>query len=113
MRSKRKFGVEFKRRVVEEVRGRVLTMAQAIRQYELSSNLIYRWMDHYEHGKLDNTPTEQGVLENKIAELERKVGQQAMEIELLKKARDRYLEKLSEKSSVRTSKEASNGGARS
>lgn len=112
MRSKRKFGFEFKRRVVEEVRGGVLTMAQAIRQYELSSNLIYRWMDHYEHGKLENAPTEQGALENKIADLERKVGQQAMEIELLKKARDRYLARLSEKSSVRIPREGSNGGAR-
>src|SRR3990167_8062652 len=109
MRRKRKFGVEFKLRAVEEVRGGVLTMAQAIRQYELSSNLIYRWMDQYEHGKLDNQPTEQGALENKIAELERKVGQQAMEIEFLKKARDRYLATLSEKSSARTPKEASSG----
>jgi transposase-like protein len=112
MRRHRKFGIEFKRRVIEEVRGGVLTMAQAIRQYELSSNLIYRWMDHYEHGKLDNAPTEQGAFENKIAELERKVGQQAMEIEFLKKARDRYLATLSEKSSVRISKEASSGGAK-
>lgn len=112
MRSRRKFGIEFKRRVIEEVRGGVLTMAQAIRQYELSSNLIYRWMDQYEHGKLDNVATEQGALENKIAELERKVGQQAMEIGFLKKARDRYLATLSEKSSVRTPREASGGGAK-
>ena len=112
MRSRRKFGVEFKRRVIEEVRGGVVTMAQAIRQYELSSNLIYRWMDHYEHGKLDNQPTEQGGFENKIAELERKVGQQAMEIEFLKKTRDRYLATLSEKPSVRMPKEASGGGAK-
>jgi transposase-like protein len=112
MRSKRKFAVEFKRRVTEEVRGGILTMAQAIRQYELSSNLIYRWMDQYEHGKLDNAPTQQGALENKIAELERKVGQQAMEIEFLKKARDRYLATLNEKPSARIPKEASNGGAK-
>jgi transposase-like protein len=112
MRRHRKFGIEFKRRVIEEVRGGVLTMAQAIRQYELSSNLIYRWMDHYEHGKLDNAPTEQGAFENKIAELERKVGQQAMEIEFLKKARDRYLATRSEQSSVRISKEASSEGAK-
>lgn len=112
MRRHRKFGVEFKRRVVEEVRGGVLTMAQAIRQYELSSNLIYSWMDRYEHGKLDNAPSEQGALENKIAELERKVGQQAMEIEFLKKARDRYLATLNEQPSVRTPKEASSGGAK-
>ena len=113
MRSHRKFGVEFKRRVVEEVKGGVLTMAQAIRQYELSSNLIYRWTDQYEHGKLDNKPTEQGAFENKIAELERKIGQQAMEIELLKKVRDRYLEKLSEKTFTHTPREASDRGAKS
>ena len=87
-------------------------MAQAVRQYELSSNLIYRWTEHYEHGRLDNTPTAQGALENKIAELERKVGQQAMEIEFLKKTRDRYLARLSEKPSVRTPKETSGGGAK-
>ena len=112
MRKRRKFEVEFRRRVVEEVRGGILTVAQAIRQHELSSNLIYRWMDQYDHGKLDNAPSEQGALENKIAELERKVGQQAMEIELLKKARDRYLAKLSEKPSVHIPREAFTGGVK-
>ena len=87
-------------------------MAQAVRQYELSSNLIYRWMDQYEHGKLENQPTQQGALENKIADLERKVGQQAMEIEFLKKTRELYLAKLSEKPLVRTPREASGGGAK-
>ena len=112
MRKRRKFEAEFRRGVVEEVRSGILTVAQAIRQHELSSNLIYRWMDQYDHGKLDNEPSEQGALENKIAELERKVGQQAMEIELLKKARDRYLAKLSEKSSVHIPREAFTGGVK-
>lgn len=112
MRSRRKFGVEFKRKVVEEVRADILTVAQAMRQYELSSNLVYRWRDQYEHGRLDNEPSERGALENKIAELERKVGQQAMEIGFLKKVRDAYRQSLNEKPSVRIPKEASNGGAR-
>ena len=112
MRSRRKFGVEFKRKVVEEVRAGLMTTAQAMRQYELSSNLVYRWIDQYEHGKLENEPTGQGALENKIAELERKVGQQAMEIGFLKKVRDAYRETLNENLSVRIPKEASNGGAR-
>lgn len=100
MRPRRKFGVEFKKKVVEEIRGGVLSAAQAVREYELSSNLVYRWMDEYDHGKLENEPTHQGALENKIADLERMVGQQAMEIELLKKAGAHYRERLSEKSSV-------------
>ncbi len=112
MRSRRKFGVEFKRKVVEEVRAGMITTAQAMRQYELSSNLVYRWLDQYDHGKLENEPTTQGALENKIAELERKVGRQAMEIELLKKVKDTYRRKSSEKSSVRTPREMLNGGAK-
>ena len=95
MKSRRKFGKDFKRRVAEEVRAGLLTATQAMKQHDLSSNLVYRWLDQYEHGKLDNEPTDHGALENKIAELERKVGQQAMEIELFKKLQVSYREKLS------------------
>ena len=98
--------------MVEEIQAGVLSTAQSIRQYELSSNLVYRWMDDYDHGKLENEPTQTGALENKIAELERKVGQQAMEIELLKKARAHYQQRLSEKSSVPLMKIPSNGGVK-
>ena len=113
MRSWRKFGVEFKKKVVEEIRSGVLSKAQAIRQYDLSSGLIHRWMDHYEHGKLENEPTHQGSLENKISELERKVGQQAMEIDLLKKVRSHYQKTLNEKSSAATPAGVSSKGAKS
>jgi transposase-like protein len=112
-RIKRQFNLEFKRKVVEEVRSGMLTRVQAIRQYELSDNLIYRWMDEYDHGKFNNEPTSQGALENKIAELERKVGQQTMEIELLKKAREYYQRQIKDKSSAHIPPAASNGGARS
>ena len=94
MKCRRKFGKDFKRKVAEEVRSGLLTATQAMKQYDLSSNLVYRWVDRYDHGKLDNEPTAHGALENKIAELERKVGQQAMEIELLKKLQTSYREKL-------------------
>ena len=112
-RVKRQFNLEFKRKVVEEVRSGILTKVQAIRQYELSNNLIYRWMDEYDHGKFNNEATTQGALENKIAELERKVGQQTMEIELLKKAGEYYQRQLKGKSSGNIPLAASNGGAKS
>ena len=99
MKCRRKFGKDFKRKVAEEVRSGLLTATQAMKQYDLSSNLVYRWIDRYDHGKLDNEPTDRGAFENKIAELERKVGQQAMEIELLKKLQVSYREKLNAKPS--------------
>lgn len=113
MRLKRKFSMEFKRKVVEEIKAGILSTAQACRQHELSHTLIYRWTEQYEHGKLENEPTEIGALENKIAELERKIGQQAMEIDLLKKARERYVRSLGEKSSAPILKVVSGNGAKS
>jgi len=113
MKSKRKFSLEFKRNLVEEIKTGVLSMAQAIRQHELGYTLIYGWMDRYERGKLNNEPSETGAMKNKIAELERKVGQQAMEIDLLKKAREHYVRNLSEKSSALSLKEVSGNGAKS
>jgi len=112
MKSRRKFEKDFKRKVAEEVRSGILTTAQAMRQYVLSSNLVYRWLDQYEHGKFENEPTDHGALENKIAELERKVGQQAMEIELLKKLRDSYREKLNVRPSACMPGAVFPGGAR-
>ena len=112
MRAKRKFGVEFKKKLVEDIKAGVLSRAQACRQHELSHTLIYRWTDQYEHGKLDNEPSATVSLENKIGELERKIGQQAMEIDLLKKAREHYARSLKEKSLAPVSRAVSVNGAR-
>jgi len=68
MKSKRKFSLEFKRTLVEEIKTGVLSMAQAIRQHELGYTLIYGWMNRYEREKLNNEPTEAGAMKNKIAE---------------------------------------------
>jgi len=111
-KAKRKFSVEFKREVVEEIDAGTVSTAQAIRQHELTYNLISRWKDDYKHGRLNNEPTYQGALENKIAALERKVGQQTMEIELLKKARALTLKEQSEKRSVLFREAPQNGGAK-
>ena len=113
MKIKRKFSLEFKRELVENIKAGALSMAQAIRQHELGYTLIYGWMNRYERGKLNNEPSEAGAMKNKIAELERKVGQQAMEIDLLKKAREHYVRNLSEKSFAQSQKEVSGNGAKS
>ena len=113
MKSKRKFSLEFKRELVENIKAGVMSMAQAIRQYELGYSLIHGWMDRYESGKLNNEASETGVLKNRVAELEQKVGQQAMEIDLLKKAREHYVRNLNGKSSAPSLKEVSANGAKS
>ena len=113
MKNKRKFSLEFKKNLVEEIKTGVISMAQAIRQHELCYTVLYRWKEQYERGQLNNEPSEIGAMKNKIAELERKVGQQAMEIDLLKKAREHYVRSLSEKPSALTAREILERGAKS
>lgn len=112
-RVARQFTSEFKRQVVEEIKSGLITKAQAARQYQISDGLIYNWIDHYDHGKYDNEPTKIGAFENKIAALERKVGQQALEIDLLKKARALSLQRIKEQQSAVIRTGPSGSGVRS
>jgi len=109
---RRRFTKEFKKQVVEEVRGGLITAAEAFRRYEINSSTFYHWQAAYERGRFDNEPTEKGAYLNRIAELERKVGQQTMEIDLLKKLREIRLQKEREGRSSPVLLVPSKGGAK-
>jgi transposase len=85
MQIRRRFTDEFKKRVVEEVLSGNIKQSAAARQYSVSYNLISRWKNDYAMGRLDNEPTCPAGFEEKISQLERKIGQLTMENELLKK----------------------------
>lgn len=110
--ARRRFTKEFKRQAVEEVRSGLITAAEAFRKYEINSSTFYHWQAAYERGRFDNEPTHEGAFLNRIAELERKVGQQAMEIDLLKKLRQIHLEKQREARSAPVLLVPSKGGAK-
>lgn len=95
--DRRRFTKEFKKQVVEEVQSGLIKPAEAFRKYEINSTTFYQWKAQYELGKLDNESSERGALLNRIAELERKVGQQAMEIDLLKKLKEIHLREQRER----------------
>lgn len=88
-RPRRTFTTEFKRRIVEEFLGGT-TQAQLCRLYELSPTLVREWRRKYEAGDFDRveqrgaTARERELLQ-RVAELERKVGQLTMENEVLLK----------------------------
>ena len=96
MNPRRKFTHELKRQIIEEVQSGVLTKAEVLRKYEINSGRYYHWKAQYDRGLFNNEPTPEGALLNRIAELERKVGQQAMEIDLLKKLREAQARRASE-----------------
>jgi len=89
-RKRRMFNAEFKfEAVVEALRGEKAA-AQICRERDISENLLSRWKTEFaERGaevfeKANGKTASAG--EQRIAELERLVGRQALEIEILKKA---------------------------
>ncbi len=89
MRQRRIHTLDFKLQVVREFLGKRAGVAQLARQYELSPNLIRLWVSKHEHGELASGPgaeVREKLLEARVAELERKIGQLTMENDWLKKA---------------------------
>ena len=98
--------------MVEEVRSGLIEPAEAFRKFEINSSTFYHWQAQYERGRFNNEPTSEGAFLNRIAELERKVGRQAMEIDLLKKLREINLRRQKESPSITILMAPSKGGAK-
>ena len=85
--QRRRFTRDFKLRILMQLQAGK-TVAQLAREYEVSPNQIYQWQKRQaEYGELafagnGNVYT----MEGKLAEMERKIGQQTMEIDWLRKA---------------------------
>src|SRR3989304_5358470 len=85
MNPRRRFSVELKRQVIEQLLSGDSGAAQLCRQYEISSGLLYHWRQQYSRGRFGNEATVEGALENRVRELERLVGELTFENRLLKK----------------------------
>jgi len=89
MRTRRKFDPEFKAQVVLELLRGEKTMAQLCREHEIGADLLGNWrtvlIDRVP--ELFAEPSTRATAEAvRIAELERLVGQQALELAAAKKA---------------------------
>ena len=103
MRKQRRFPVELKRQVVEELLSGITSPAQLCRRHNISSGLLYYWKKQYSRGKFGNEPTQEEALKDRVAKLEQMVGRLTMENEFLKKALENTLEKVErEESSLPT-----------
>jgi transposase len=84
----RRHSIEFKRQVAQEFLAGE-TLHGLARRHDISRNLVRIWVDKYEAGALDEDARAADLLqayEARIAVLERLVGKQALELELLKGA---------------------------
>ena len=101
MGSRRSFSNVFKRQVVEEYLSGNASQAQLSRRYNLSPHQIALWRKRYGDGKLnDNNDAVSLGKDGRIRELERLVGKQAFQIELLKKAAEYYQQEIRDDSSI-------------
>jgi transposase len=80
--SRRKFTKEFKEAAVRRV-GMGIPVAEVARACEVNPNVLHRWRREFRQAPGIAFPGrgQRRWSEGKIAELERKVGQQAMEID--------------------------------
>jgi transposase len=83
--SRRKFTKEVKLAAIQQLETGS-SAAEVARAFEVNPNLLHRWRKEFRHGPRNAFP---GVGkrrwdETQVAQLERKVGQQALEIDFLK-----------------------------
>lgn len=62
MNPKRKFSVDLKRQVVEQLLSGTSSPAQLCRQYEISASLLYHWRRQYSRGRYGQEPTGVGAV---------------------------------------------------
>src|SRR4249920_2393796 len=83
--SRRQFTQEFKLAAVRRLE-QGISIAEVARGLEVNPNVLHRWRREFRQGPGDAFPGngKQRWSEGRVAELERKVGQQALEIDFLK-----------------------------
>jgi len=91
--SRRKFTKEFKLAAVRRLE-QGISIAEAARALEVNGNVLHRWRREFRQGAGNVFPGngKQRWSDGQIAELERKVGQQALEIDFLKNCLQRIEE---------------------
>ena len=87
MKSRRKFSKDFKQTAVRRLNSGQ-SVAEVARALEVHPSDLHRWRrELQDHGeRAFNGAGKKRAEESRVAELERKVGQQAMEIDFLKRA---------------------------
>ncbi len=83
--SRRRFTREFKLAAIQRLE-QGISIAEVARALEVNPNLLHRWRSEFRQGPRSAFPGhgQRRWSEGRIAELERKIGQQTLEIEFLK-----------------------------
>src|SRR5438552_17644307 len=83
--ARRKFTRELKTAAIQQLEAGS-SVAEVARAFEINPNLLHRWRKEFQHGPGNAFPGggKRRWEETRVAQLERKVGQQTLEIDFLK-----------------------------
>jgi len=82
----RTYGYQFKKDLVDQIDGGLLSVNQAAREHSITPSLIKRWADQVHEGTLVNKPTaKEKALERDLERYKKKVGELTLANDLLKK----------------------------
>jgi transposase len=100
--ARRKFTKEFKLAAIQRLETGATT-AEVARAFEVTPKVLYRWRDEFRRGPGNSFPGsgKRRWDETRVAQLERKVGQQTLEIDFLKGCLQRIEEHVCEANSNR------------
>lgn len=101
---KRKYDIEFKKRIVGFVDSGQSTLTQVASEHQISAGLIVKWRRQIREGSLVAGPTgRERALEAELVRYRELCGKQAFEIDLLKKIHEDLRRSREERQSVVTS----------
>ena len=88
--SRRQFSREFKLAALQRLE-RGSSVGEVARAFEINPNMLHRWRQEFRQGPGNAFPGggQRRWEEGRVAELERKIGQQALEIDFLKRCLQR------------------------
>ena len=101
----RRFSWAFKVQLCSDIRSGLIARSEAQRRHRLSGQLLTLWLSQFDRGELSQEETEPSRVDElrlTIAALQRKVGELAMENDLLKKMPRRGLEPSNDASLIIT-----------
>ena len=90
LKNRRSFAPEFKLRLVVQIVSGQRSIAELSREHRIKDSLLARWRDQFLE-KASGIFGAELTGQDRIAELERELGRQHLELEILKKASKRLL----------------------
>jgi len=97
IRTRRSFSAEFRRKKVEEIECKISTVSEISREYQVTRAAVYKWIKLYSPSmkkkerlivEAESDTRKLASLQQRIADLERLLGQKQIQLEFMEKIID-------------------------